>query len=111
MRAAIVVSLVLAFPAAAAGDPPTVAAAATVTSGAAPLQVVLSASGDAVSYHWDFGDGTSADGPTATHVYGAGAFTARLTGTSASGETATASVRVLSFALKLGSHGVVGYGR
>jgi hypothetical protein len=109
MRAAIVVAITLAFPAAAVGAPPTVAVSATVTSGAAPLQVVFTASGDAVSYHWDFGDGTAVDGATATHVYGAGAFTARLTGTSASGETATTSVRVRSFALTLESHGVVGY--
>ena len=109
MRAAIVVAIILAFPASAAGAPPTVAVSATVTSGAAPLQVVFTASGDAISYHWDFGDGTSADGATTTHVYGAGAFTAKLTGTSGSGETATASVRVRSFALTLESHGVVGY--
>ncbi|HEX6679475.1 MAG TPA: L,D-transpeptidase family protein [Gaiellaceae bacterium] len=110
MRAAIVVALVLAFsPAAASGAPPTVAASASVTSGAAPLQVSFTASGDAVSYHWDFGDGTSADGATAAHVYGSGAFTARLTGTSASGETAGATVRVLSFALRLRSRGVATY--
>ena len=94
MRAAIVVALVLAFsPAAASGA----------------LQVSFAASGDAVSYHWDFGDGTSADGATATHVYGPGAFTAKLTGTSASGETASATVRVLSFALTLRSRGVPTY--
>ena len=59
MRAAIVVALVLAFsPAAASGAPPTVAASASITSGAAPLQVVFTASGDAVSHHWDFEDGT-----------------------------------------------------
>jgi len=110
MRAAIVVALVLAFsPAAASGAPPAVAASASITSGAAPLQVAFAASGDAVSYHWDFGDGTSADGATATHVYGPGAFTARLTGTSASGETATATVRVVSFALTLRSRGVATY--
>jgi PKD repeat protein len=110
MRAAIVVALVLAFsPAAASGAPPTVAASASVTSGAAPLQVSFTASGDAVSYHWDFGDGTSADGATAAHVYGPGAFTAKLTGTSASGEAATATVRVLSFALTLRSRGVATY--
>ena len=74
MRAAIVVAAVLAVsPAAASGAPPNVAVSATIASGAAPLQVTLAASGDAVYYHWDFGDGTFADGATATHVYGAGA--------------------------------------
>jgi hypothetical protein len=110
VRAAIGVALVLAFsPAAAGAVPPTIAASATVRTGAAPLDVVFTASGDAVSYHWDFGDGGGADGPTVEHVYQAGAFTARVTGTSAAGETATTAVRVLSFALTLKARSVVGY--
>jgi PKD repeat protein len=110
VRAAIVVAGVLTFsPTAGAAVPPTVAASATITSGAAPLDVVFTASGDAVSYRWDFGDGAGGDGTTVEHVYGAGAFTARVTGTSATGETATASVRVLSFALRLKARTVVGF--
>jgi len=109
VRAAIVVALVLAFSPAARAVPPTIAASATVRTGAAPLDVVFAASGDAVSYHWDFGDGAVADGSTVEHVYRAGAFTARLTGTSATGETATAAVRVVSFALTLEARRVVGY--
>jgi hypothetical protein len=112
VRAAIVVAVVLVFsPAAAAAAPPTVGARATATSGASPLDVVLTASGDAVSYHWDFGDGAAADGVTVEHVYQAGAFKARVTGTSATGESATASIRVLSFALSLKARKVVGYGQ
>jgi PKD repeat protein/lipoprotein-anchoring transpeptidase ErfK/SrfK len=109
VRAAIVVAVVLAFGPAATAAPPTVAATATVTSGASPLDVVFTASGDAVSYHWDFGDGAAGDGATVEHVYKAGAFTARVTGTSATGESATASVRVLSFGLTLTARKVVGY--
>jgi len=110
VRAAIVVAVVLTFsPAATAAAPPAIAASATVTSGAAPLAVVFTASGDAVSYRWDFGDGAVADGASVAHVYRAGAFTARVTGTSATGETATASVRVLSFALTLKARAVVGF--
>ena len=78
---------------------------------AAPLAVMFAASGDAVSYRWDFGDGVVADGASVEHVYRAGAFTARVTGTSAGGETATASVRVLSFALTLKARTVVGFGQ
>jgi len=112
VRAAIVVALVLTFsPAATAAAPPTIAASATVTSGAAPLAVSFAASGDAVSYRWDFGDGAVADGATVAHVYRAGAFTARVTGTSTGGETATAAVRVLSFALTLKARTVVGFGQ
>jgi N-acetylmuramoyl-L-alanine amidase len=110
VRAAIVVGVVLAFsPAATAAAPPTVAATATATSGASPLHVVFTASGDAVSYYWDFGDGAAGDGATVEHVYQAGAFTARVTGTSATGESATASMRVLSFGLTLTARNVVGY--
>jgi hypothetical protein len=112
VRAAIVVAVVLTFsPAATAAGPPTIAASATVTSGPAPLAVVFAASGDAVSYRWDFGDGVVADGASVAHVYRAGAFTARVTGTSAGGEAATASVRVLSFALTLRARTVVGFGQ
>jgi hypothetical protein len=102
--------MVLAFsPTTATAGPPAVAASATVRSGPAPLSVVFTASGDAISYHWDFGDGASGDGASVEHVYGAGAFTVRVTGTSTTGETATASVRVLAFALKLKAQRVVGY--
>jgi PKD repeat protein len=112
VRAAIVVTVVLAFsPAATAAAPPTVAATATVTSGASPLHVVFTASGDAVSYHWDLGDGAAADGAAVDHVYQAGAFTVRVTGTSATGESATASIRVISFGLTLKARKVVGYGQ
>src|SRR5207244_8122628 len=65
----------------------------------------------AVSYRWDFGDGVVADGASVAHVYRAGAFTARVTATSAGGESATASVRVLSFALTLRARTVVGFGQ
>lgn len=48
------------------------------------------------SYHWDFGDGTVAEGATAAHTYVAGTYTVTLTVTDASGQTgsATASVTV-----------------
>jgi glucose/arabinose dehydrogenase len=66
--------------------PPAVAHAMP-SSGHAPLEVQFSADesidpdGDAVTYDWDFGDGSPhADGRTVTHTYaGAGAYTARLT--------------------------------
>ena len=46
--------------------------------------------GTIASYHWDFGDGESADGVTVGHVYAtAGQFTATLTVTDDAGDTAT----------------------
>jgi hypothetical protein len=32
-------------------------------------ELAFSAGGPALDYHWDFGDGTTADGPRATHTY------------------------------------------
>jgi PKD repeat protein len=91
----------MAFAPAAHAAPPTVTAAATPASGAAPLQVTLTATGDAASYHWDLGDGTTADSAVVQHAYAAGRFTARVTGTSATGETASASVVVTATGLTL----------
>lgn len=108
-RVGILFVAALAFAPAAHAAPPTVTASASPASGAAPLQVTLSAAGDAVSYHWDFGDGTAADGAVVRHTYVAGRFTARVTGTSASGETAQATVVVTATGLTLAGPRSGGY--
>ncbi|WP_134670891.1 PKD domain-containing protein [Halorussus marinus] len=52
-------------------------------------------SGDVTSYEWDFGDGSSATGETATHSYdGYGEYEVSLTVTDGEGDTATASETV-----------------
>jgi PKD repeat protein len=99
----------LAFAPAAHAAPPMVTATATPAAGAAPLQVTLTASGDAVAYHWDLGDGTAADGAVVQHTYAAGRFTARVTGTSSTGETAQATVIVTATGLSLAGPGRGGY--
>jgi hypothetical protein len=101
----------LAFAPAAHAAPPTVSVQASPARGPAPLQVTLTATGDAVLYHWDLGDGTTADGPSVQHVYGAGLFTARVTATSATGETAQAGVQVTSLGLTLAAPHVGRYGK
>ncbi|HEY7207906.1 MAG TPA: L,D-transpeptidase family protein [Gaiellaceae bacterium] len=92
------VVLLAAAPANAAA--PVVSATASPTEGAAPLAVTLTATGDAATYHWDLGDGTSADGTTVQHAYPAGDWTATVTATAPDGETAQAQVHVVS-------HGIV----
>jgi N-acetylmuramoyl-L-alanine amidase len=101
VRRAAIVLAALAFAPAAHASPPAVTAQASPVSGAAPLQVTLTAGGDPASYHWDLGDGTTADGAVVQHVFAAGHFTARVTATALTGETAQAQVTVTSLRLTL----------
>ncbi len=96
MRGVIVLLAGLALAGGAQAAPPTVSAAATHVQGVAPLQVTLTAGGDAVSYAWDLGDGSTAEGAVVTHVYGAGRFVATVTATGAEGETSQAQVAVVA---------------
>src|SRR4051794_4556132 len=80
---------------------PTVSAQATPASGQAPLEVTLTATGNAVSYHWELGDRTTADGPVAQHRYEAGRYKATVTATGADGTTAQASVTISALMLTL----------
>ncbi len=103
----ILVFLIWVAPAHAA---PAITATANPTLGQAPLDVTLTAAGDAVTYHWDLGDGSQADGPAVQHDYEAGKFTATVTGTAADGSTAQASVtitavRILLRAPRVGTYG------
>jgi L,D-transpeptidase catalytic domain/PKD domain/Putative peptidoglycan binding domain len=99
-RAAVFLAALTLAPAARAA-PPAVTAQAQPATGPAPLAVTLTATGDAASYHWDLGDGTSADGAVVQHTYAAGRFTARVTATNAGGETAQATVVVTAAGLTL----------
>jgi cell wall hydrolase len=107
-RAAVFVAAMVLAPAAHA-VPPAVAVQASPSTGAAPLQVTLTATGDAATYHWDLGDGSTADGPVIQHSYAPGRFTARVTATGASGETAQAAVTVTAIGLTLGANHVGRY--
>src|SRR6266516_4152369 len=100
-RAIAACVLALALVPRAAATPPAVSATATPAAGAAPLTVTLTASGDAVSYHWDLGDGTVADGAIVQHVYAAGSWTATVTATAADGETAQAQAPLRAVGLSL----------
>lgn len=90
---------------------PTVTVAANPILGQAPLDVTLTAAGDAVSYHWDLGDGTQADGAVVQHRYEAGRFTATVTGTGADGTQAQASVTIMALRLTLTAPKVGTYGK
>jgi N-acetylmuramoyl-L-alanine amidase len=81
--------------------PPAATVQASATRGAAPLAVSFAAVGDAVAWHWDFGDGTSADGQTVSHGYARGRFVATLTATAATGETTVVQTPVVAYALTL----------
>lgn len=85
-----------------AGDTLTVDASASPTTGPAPLDVTFTGAVDdadgasaSLTYAWNFGDGTTAQGPGLGHVYTAdGAYTATLTVTAADGRTGTDSVGI-----------------
>ncbi|HMG35079.1 MAG TPA: glycoside hydrolase family 44 protein [Blastocatellia bacterium] len=79
-------------------QPPTARIAATPASGVAPLTVSFDGSGSTdadgtvSSYAWSFGDGGTASGATASHVYSsAGSFTATLTVTDNVGSRSSTS--------------------
>jgi PKD repeat protein len=78
---------------------PTASAQASITSGTAPVSVNFTSTGSVdpdgtiASYKWEFGDGTSATGATATKVYiNPGNYIARLTVTDDRGATAISTV-------------------
>lgn len=71
--------------------------ASAASANAAPLRVTLTATGDAASYTWDLGDGTTASGPDVTHTYAAGRFVAAV--------AATGSTRDPSVPAHPASHG------
>jgi PKD repeat protein len=81
-----------------AAQPPTAVASVTPIDGEAPLAVTFDAAGSSdpdgsiATCAWDFGDGSSSSGVTASHTYaGAGTFTAKLTVTDNDGLTAVAT--------------------
>jgi peroxiredoxin len=86
LLAAIVVLAFLVSGCAIFNRPPVPSFTRTPSAGDAPLAVYFRATdsvdpdGVIVSYAWDFGDGTTGSGPTATHAYeSAGTFQATLT--------------------------------
>ncbi|WP_410671626.1 PQQ-dependent sugar dehydrogenase [Amycolatopsis sp. cmx-4-68] len=79
---------------------PVAKAAADHTSGPAPLTVNFSSAGSAdpggsaLSYSWNFGDGSTSTAANPSHTYAAGNYTAVLTVTNSAGATGTASVTI-----------------
>jgi PKD repeat protein len=100
-RGLVCVVVVLIFVPAAPAAAPVVSIQATPLKGPAPLTVSFTGGGDAVSYHWDFGDGATAEGPTASHTFAAGRWTTVVTGQSSGGETTSQSISLTASALTL----------
>jgi glucose/arabinose dehydrogenase len=80
---------------------PTAVAAATPTTGQAPLAVTFSSAGSsdpeggALTYSWNFGDGTTSTATNPTKTYTAnGTYNVTLTVTDPQGATGTASVQI-----------------
>jgi hypothetical protein len=94
VRGAIVLLAGLAVAGTADAAPPAVTASAAPAVGVAPARVTLTAAGDAASYVWALGDGSTASGAVVAHVYAAGRFVATVTATNDAGEVAQARVAV-----------------
>ncbi|MER6346734.1 PQQ-dependent sugar dehydrogenase [Streptomyces sp. NPDC001595] len=84
------------------GHSPVAQATASRTSGQAPLRVRFSSEGstdqdgDALTYRWDFGDGTTSTEAAPTHRYREnGTYTATVTAEDPTGRTGSASVRIV----------------
>ncbi|MEU2262021.1 ThuA domain-containing protein [Streptomyces sp. NPDC019645] len=84
------------------GRSPAAEATANKTSGKAPLKVAFSsagttdADGDALTYHWDFGDGGTSTAANPTYTYRKnGTYTATVTAKDPTGRTGSAGVQVV----------------
>jgi PKD repeat protein len=107
---ACAVALLILVPAA-TGATPQVTIQTTPPAGPAPLHVTFTAAGDAASYHWEFGDGSSADGRTADHTYAAGSWTVTLTAQSSGGDVATQTATLTAYGLTLAGPNPARYDR
>jgi hypothetical protein len=64
----------------------------------------MTATGDASSFHWELGEGDTADGPSVTHTYGRlGAFVPVVTATGADGSTSRLELHLTAHRLTLGA--------
>ena len=103
MRCGLLVCLLLLVGApTAAGARHDVTVQATPTTGAAPLQVTFTSSEDVT---WDFGDGSSCQGASVTHVYAAGRRTASWSSANGSG-----TVEIVAHGIVLSAPRSVRYG-
>jgi N-acetylmuramoyl-L-alanine amidase len=110
MRRALLLGTFFVWAPAAHGAPPAISAQAAPATGQAPLEVALTATGEADSFSWNLGDGSQAEGRAVRHVYATGRYTATVTAT-AGGETAQASVTVTALTLTLKGPRAGTYGR
>ena len=107
---ACAVALLILVPAA-TGATPLISVQTTPPTGPAPLHVAFAATGAAASYHWDFSDGSSADGQTVEHTYAAGRWIATLTARSNEGEATSQTATVTAYGLTLAGPSPARYGR
>ena len=111
-RAALLLALPIALAATSASAREQASCAqASAVEGPAPFAVSFTAPCTAASYHWDFGDGSAADGASAGHTFGAGRFAVTLTVTQADGTATTERLRIDSLGLALSVRHVGRYGR
>jgi len=95
--------LVVALAGAATGGGTTTGVCVTATPprGAAPLAVAFSTACPAQSWHWDFGDGATADTQSASHTFAGGTWTVTLTMTQADGSQSEETAEIVAAGIVL----------
>src|SRR5918912_4147070 len=111
-RVALLLALPLALAASSASAREQAGCAhVSAAKGPAPFAVTFTASCAAAAYHWDFGDGTAADGSSVGHTFGAGRFVVTLTMTQPDGSATSERLRIDSLGLALSASRGGRYGR
>jgi L,D-transpeptidase catalytic domain/Putative peptidoglycan binding domain len=111
MRRVLALAFLLALASPADAAPPAVQITASPQLGAAPLEAILVATGDAASYRWEVDGSTVGEGATLRHVFPAGHHQVALVATAASGEVTREAITVSAFSLSLQAPSTVDYGR
>jgi PKD repeat protein len=107
----LVLLLTLAAASGSHADTPSDCIQASTRSGPAPLDVSFQATCEASLYHWDFGDGASADGAQVEHLFAAGEHSVSLTRQLTGGSSSVTTLSITALALRLQQVSPTRYGR
>jgi hypothetical protein len=111
MRPLLAIGFALALAPAALAAPPSVQVGASPSTGVAPLDSTLTASGDAALYRWEVDGVAAGEGAALRHLFAAGHHQVTVVATSATGEEARESITVSAFSISFSAPRVASYGQ